>query len=122
MPNPLALILQELMGVEGANPLGQSPQAQLTGDALGAAQAQGVKPPLPGDGGMPPMIQLLQILSQMQGQQPADAGFRESPNPDPGFTAPDNSVAGDLQALNTPSGASANSPDNMALLRALMGQ
>jgi len=120
MPNPLALILQELMGAEGANPLGQSPQAQLTGDALRAAQSQGVKPPLPGDGGMPPMIQLLELLSQMTG----DAGFNQpqQPNPDPGFTAPDNSVAGDLQALNTPSGASANSPDNVALLRALMGQ
>ena len=41
-------------------------------------------------------------------------------DPDPGFTPPNDSVAGDLQALNSPSPASANSPQTMALLKALL--
>lgn len=119
MPNPIMELLAAING--SPQDLGMSPQSQVTGQALDAAQAQGIKPPLPSDGGMPPMLQLLQILSQMSATGANDTGFTQpSVNPDPGFTPPNDSVAGDLQALNSPSPASANSPQTMALLKALL--
>lgn len=117
MPNPIQQLLEQISpGFRPTEPdYGMSPQSEVVKQALGAYQAQGEKPPMPADGGVPPLLQLLEFLQRMQangGMQPIQDNVGPSPL----------SPAQEMQALNTPGAASANSAQNQALLRALLTQ
>lgn len=116
MPDPMAQLFATLaaLGNRGENPLGMSPQAQVTGQGLDAYAQAGEQPPMPGGDGMPAMIQLLTMLSAMQN------GAGDTGVPQPAAPSQGQSLAGELQNLNSPTSASANSPQMKALKQALL--
>lgn len=101
--------LGQAFGYQGPD-LGLSDQARYTQEGLGAMQRQGQQPEM--GGAVPLMMQLIDALAKSKPHDPPQPKAPQQPQ----------SVAGDMQMLNTPSAASANSPDNLALLQALLGQ
>lgn len=112
LDNFLATIgaLGNAVGYTGPD-LGLSPQSEYTRDALGAMQGQGQQPEM--GGAVPLMMQLIDALAR---SKPHDPPQPKAPQQQP------QSVAGDLQMLNTPGAASANAPANLELLQALLAQ
>lgn len=102
----------------GPGPLGMSPEAQAMGAQLNAAQQAGQAPPVPADtggGGAGEII--MALISALAGSKPHDPPQPKAPaQPQQGPQSP----AQDLRGLVTPSPASANSPEAMMLLDALM--
>jgi hypothetical protein len=95
--------------------LGMSPESQYVRKGLGAMQAQGVRPELGGGSeAMPLIMQLIDALANSKPDRP-------KPPAQPQPQQPQN-MAQEMQMLNTPGAASANSPENLALLQALLGR
>ena len=77
MPNPIQQLLEQLSpGFRPTEPdYGMSDKAEMVKQALGAYQAQGEKPPMPADGGVPPFLQLMEFLQRIQ----AAGGMQNAP-------------------------------------------
>ena len=118
MPNPLAQLMATLgaFGSEiGGRPdLGLSPESEYVREGLGAMQAQGIQPQL--GGGPEAMPLIMQLIDALANSKP------DRPKPPAQPQAQPQNMAGEMQMLNTPGAASANSPENLALLQALLGR
>lgn len=98
--------------------LGMSPQAEYVRSGLGAMQAQGIQPELGGGSeAMPLIMQLIDALANSKPDRPKPP----APQPQPQPQQPQN-MADELQMLNMPGPAAMNSPENLALLQALLGR
>jgi hypothetical protein len=113
MPDPIRSLLATLGVAFNENPdYGMSPQSEYVKGALGAMQGQGEQPQLGADAALPLMLQLIDALANSKPDRPKP----------PAAPQPPQSVAGDMQQLNSPGAASANSPENQMLLQALLGR
>lgn len=103
----------------GPGRLGMSPEAQAMGATLNAAQQAGQAPPVPADtagGGAGEII--LALISALAASKPHDPPQPKAPaQPAQG---PQGSPAQDLRGLVSPGPASANSPEAMMLMEALL--
>lgn len=98
--------------------LGLSPQSEYVRSGLGAMQDQGIQPQM--GGGLEAMPLIMQLIDALAASKPHDPPQPKQPQPQQ--PAGPMSPADELQMLNSPGAASMNSPDNMMLLQALLGQ
>lgn len=94
--------------------LGLSPQSEYVRSGLGAMQQLGEQPQM--GGGLEAMPLIMQLVDALARSKPHDPPQPKQPQQQQPM-----SPAQEMQMLNTPSAASANSPENMALLQALLG-
>lgn len=102
----------------GPGPLGLSPESQAMGAKLNAAQLAGQAPPVPADTGGGAGEIIMALISALATSKPHDPPQPKAPaQPQQG---PQGSPAQDLRGLVSPGPASANSPEAMMLMEALL--